>query len=442
MSEISIAAVAALQFRTMKKVRGDLMNEIRTMDPKVARNRKIHAGFVASFRAGAGFFSFLNNVDGKPHDALVGLIPLDIVTYYDFAESDSVVKYRAFGGEFFAHQGGDKTALRIDFMLVGPGKDVWINALRMLRLACKSTTRGQTLTNQDESYLFEPINARGEGLWTFKTIQRREANLNPSPSTGTIVGAANAIGASGNVTPSQAAQILATLPDDIRELYTIENIRSLLSGRLSAEVTDLADERSYTTSEYFSTVPANQVDPLSIQRMMTTDDIFNGWRGEYAKHSDQYYKLQQLGYYTYHFNFPVIIDNLVFPSMWLETVQFTKDSRNGVDAIVGHVLLRKYIKPPRIRWTANGGNPSRLASRRERDNNGNVKSTRAIDKWVWIWQDKRSPLPQVAEYGTQIVTGIMRAAMRNSQNPYKYLNASIFQQQYRAINSSVSFPAL
>lgn len=419
----------------MDRFLGDMMDELRSQDPEIRQKAKKTIAFSTMLGLGNVSLSALN-AGARVWDAIIGPVPIHMVTYYDFAESDSVVKYRAFGGEFFAHQGGDKTALRVDFLLVGPEKEAWINALRFLRLVCKGTTRGQTLTHQDESYLFDPVNARGEGLWRFKRINRRRALFGSGSTDNLVIMYLNQLGVSN---PNRVTQ------DHVYELrnllgindITLSDVKAIYENRYQA-AEDSATTSGFTESSFFGLEPANDVDPLSIKRLMTTDDEMTGFTGEYEAHSNDYYEMQQLGYFTYHFNFPVMVDNMIFTDMWLETIQFTKDSQNGVDAIVGHMLLRKYIKPPKLRWTANGRNPSRLHGIDTHNDDNQYTSRKAIDKWIWIWQDKQSPNPQYIEYGIGLAVGIAKSAIRYASNPYKYIGAGLFQKQVRTVRSSVS----
>ena len=425
---------------------GDIIKDMKSNDPDVRNRAKADRDLdiflkTVSIAAGA-----VNVGRGKAWDAIIGPLPIPMVTYYDFAESDSIVKYRSMGGEFFAHQGGDKTALRIDILLVGPEKELFMHMLRSLRLMCKSQTRGQTLTHQDESYLFDPINKPGEGLWRFKRVTRREAAMQP--------------GIPGSVTPTN---LPANIPFNTGVYKTIVDMLSIgwdpsnavaaeqmaeqvnrlhgtnfSEGDIKALVAGRAYAKADSDADFIGTAPAGGVDPLSIQRVMATDEIMNGFTGEYFHHSKAYYDMQQLGYYTYHVNFPVIVDNMIFTDMWLETVQFTHDSKMGVDAVIGHLLLRKWIAPPRIRWSANGNNVSSLGGRREVDKKGKVKLTGA-DKWVWVWQDKVKPTVELYEFKIGMTVGIARALFLAPSAAYKYMNAGFLQSNHRTVSISAIF---
>lgn len=387
---------------------GTLLRDV-SIDSSMKDRAKLAA--VSTSLTGLTLGLSMSNKD-KDFDAMIGPVPLEFVTYFDFAESDSVVKYRAFGGEYFAHQGGDKIAMRVDFLLVGPQKEYVVSLLRALRFLSKSVTRGHQLFNTDESWLFDPYGSKnGAGLWQFKQIKRRKAksvsttyiaNQPYSPFTFTV--------------PSAARRSLIDWGVDTTGMSDRDLLRN--ANKVAKR------RKAYTETEnYISTCPSNNVDPLSIQKVMKTDTILKGFSGEYTVHSDEYYKLQQEGYYQYHYNFPVIIDNFYFPNMWIETLQITHEASDGIDAVKGHLLLRKYVAPRKKRWTANGHNPSAKPAKVEKDDDGKTKAE-AMDSWVWLWEEKRSNFNQLFEYTGNAAAGMARAAILEGKKPYQFLNNS------------------
>ena len=387
--------------------------------------------------------------DGMTPDAWIGSIPIEIVTYYDFAESDSVVKYRAFGGEYFAHQGGDKNAMRVDFLLVGDGRDVMMNALRLLRFYSKSQQAGAPLFNTDESYITDPINARGEGLWTAQKVKRRRATalkldvkgmarlsydelqqLNIDLSTdfnGTPTGITSALW--NQLSYSNRESMLDT-NDPTSPVYKSPLTPKELSKTGWATDTTQSDE-------YYGMVPSKNVDINSVQRTIFQDQKLDAKTGETMVHGDKFYELQNQGYYTYHYNYPVIIKNQIFNNMWIETVQFTQEAKQGIDVIVGHLLLRKYMRPPKLRWSAGGkivaaqefkttkDSQSRTLQERQEIAPGNTYSASEgakyeqklgmypTDKKVWVWEEKRDDKPQITEIVSNLLVGVVNTAVKN-----------------------------
>ena len=342
--------------------------------------------------------------DGMVPDAWIGPVPLEIVTYFDFAESDSVVKYRAFGGEYFAHQGGDKNAMRVDFLLVGPYKDIIMNVLRLLRFYSKSQQVGQGLFNTDESFIKQgPNMGYGEALWNVEKVTRRRAKEVSLNSAGLSKLSYSELVELGKGSTATSQDDLwdpntdfydANLGRDItqaewdaatqaqRKTWFEKGVGSGFRSRLALnplaqerlEKTGFASYRKGSTvnrflsptaqernSTYYSLVPNKNVDPSSIQKYVFQDQKFNYYGQEYVTHGDQFYELQNMGYYQFHYNYPVIVKNHIFNGMWIETVQFTQEAKNGIDAIQGHLLLRKYMRPPKLRWNANGKNITGLA---------------------------------------------------------------------------------
>ena len=359
--------------------------------------------------AGATFGSLVAG-DGMVPDAWIGPVPIEIVTYYDFAESDSVVKYRAFGGEYFAHQGGDKNAMRIDFLLVGPYKDIIMNVLRLLRFYSKSQQVGQGLFNTDESFLRSGRNQKkGEALWTVETVKRRradEVSLNSKGLTKLTYaelmdlgispdGLSVSYGAGNNINFDET--VWNALPETTRLEYFDDpdsewgkamaqdplyqqtlakqgystTRKKDANGNYESRIFDPNGVYSDTNTsqrrnvEYASLVPNKNVDPQSIEKYVFQDQKFDDVSGQWLMHGDTYYELQNMGYYQFHYNYPIIVKNHIFNGMWIETVQFTQEAKNGIDAIQGHLLLRKYIRPPKLRWNASGKNISGLAYKKE-----------------------------------------------------------------------------
>jgi hypothetical protein len=364
--------------------------------------------------AGPGFLSgAIGSALG--YDGMVCGIPIEHVIYYDFAESDSIVKYRSFGGEFFAHQGGDKTALRVDFLLVGPMKEVYMNALRLLRLSSKSTVKGQTLTHQDESYLFKPAGANKSGLWSYEKITKTNAKYD------------------ANFTKSikaQAAISGVTLKSSVAQMEAWGNARGLSGNEVKQALEGQLVANQSNQEVFYGVEPSANVDVTTIERVETTDKLINQFSGTWAVKSDKYYELQKEGYYVDNLHYPVIIKNTIFPDMWLETVQFTHDSRNGIDAIIGHMLLRKYVPPSKVHWSANGKNPSAQNTsgteqdkKRKQNPPANGKSSaQAFEKWVWTWEEKADPTHQIREYQTSLEIGVVKAGIQNAIKPYQYMN--------------------
>jgi len=386
--------------------------------------------------------------DGMIPDAWIGPIPLEIVTYFDFAESDSVVKYRAFGGEYFAHQGGDKNAMRVDFLLVGDGRDVMMNALRLLRFYSKSQQAGAPLFNTDESYIADPINARGEGLWTAEKVMRRRATALKLDAKGLArltkeeLAELNIdISMYANGDPTMFTLIWNTLPYADREAFLDPtNVNSPIynSPMSPKELSKTGWATNITKSnDYWSMVPSKNVDVDSIQRTIFQDQKLDAKTGETMVHGDKFYELQNQGYYTYHYNYPVIIKNQIFNNMWIETVQFTQEAKQGIDVIVGHLLLRKYMRPPKLRWSAGGKIIQATESKKAKDSytkslkshedlapGGAYKASEdtryeqklgmyPTDKKVWVWEEKRDDKPQITEIVSNLLVGVVNTAVKN-----------------------------
>jgi len=347
---------------------------------------------------------------------------------------------------------------------VGASKDVYINALRLLRFISRSQTRGRALFHQDESYIVDPSNAQGEGLWTFKTYRKREVRTEDAgPMTGIITSRGWDV---NNLTPAQEAQLLGVAQQaGISGVNT--NTEALTLFKSEVKAID-----STTRKQFTATVPTQNVDPLSIQKIVYSDQVLSYASGEYLTHGDKFYELMEKGYYTYHYNYPIIVKNMIFNNMWIETVQFTHDSKDGIDAIRGHILLRKYMRPPEIRWSANGFNQSNLVAIENKIrtlysssqqiitvdktdvNSGDVSNTsnqttkategykattkpdelKSADKKVWVWEEKRNNTPQMKEILTGLVIGAAKLTMRLAMAP-NHSNAYM-----STFSSSVNIP--
>jgi hypothetical protein len=396
---------------------------------------------------------------GTAPDAWIGWCPLEIVTYYDFAESDSVVKYRAFGGEYFAHQGGDKNAMRVDFLLVGPWKEVIMNLLRLMRFRSSSQTVGQPLFNTDESYIKQgPNMGHGEGLWTIAKVRRRRATEMTLNTIGlsklSYTDLVSTLGLDPNILPDKASwdamtpvqkQALLEDPHSPWDKLDEDTMEKLQKTGWSANKTMGGDYGRWEqrNDQYYSLVPNTNVDPNSIEKYVFQDQKFDTGAGEYVIHGDQFYQLQNLGYYTFHYNYPVIIKNMIFNNMWIETVQFTHDSKDGIDAIRGHLLLRKYMRPPKLRWSANGQNVTAMNYRKSQnqlvhsdslvgtqDTTTGAKKEKVVtqdkyiekygatptDKKVWVWEEKMDNKPQISEIISNFSIGIAKAMTKAAIN--------------------------
>jgi hypothetical protein len=72
-------------------------------------------------------------------DIVVGYIPLYTVTHYEFASSQDILRYRAVGAQYLAHQAGGNFSLRVDCILRNPTALMYLSMLQALYMYGQKT---------------------------------------------------------------------------------------------------------------------------------------------------------------------------------------------------------------------------------------------------------------------------------------------------------------
>lgn len=109
---------------------------------------------------------------------VAGMIPLSSVQYMERARSNRVLKIRAVGGVFLAHQEGGNDVLVVKGTLAGPLRYVWLYAMEALQ------SRGENQPVSGEfKELFEKLETMGVGLSKGTIESLAEISKNPSETT-------------------------------------------------------------------------------------------------------------------------------------------------------------------------------------------------------------------------------------------------------------------
>ena len=108
------------------------------------------AGFIST--AAIAMNTYASGTEGRNliAEVLVGPIPLYSVQSMERSRSDRIVKYRAIGDVFLAHQKGTKDSLRVDGILVGPMRNLIIAYLLSLQQRGEERLKELEALNQDK----------------------------------------------------------------------------------------------------------------------------------------------------------------------------------------------------------------------------------------------------------------------------------------------------
>ena len=123
---VSYPQPEAVPFRSLPEIIHDTLDKAKM----VSKNLLIFSAFA---NAGVMMTNIIGN--GFYPEIMIGFVPIDNVGRVEAAISDSKVKYRAIGDVFLAHQEGSLDSLRIDGMLTGPLKTMFLNGLLTLQYA-------------------------------------------------------------------------------------------------------------------------------------------------------------------------------------------------------------------------------------------------------------------------------------------------------------------
>lgn len=118
-------------------------------------------------------------------EILIGTIPVFSVQMIERAISDRILKYRAIGDVFLAHQKGGLDTLRADITLEGPYKEMWLLALLAIQLYSETEYKsdlpnlGQSVmpTNTTTNPIINPGQVQYESHLTFPIITHSEVML-------------------------------------------------------------------------------------------------------------------------------------------------------------------------------------------------------------------------------------------------------------------------
>jgi hypothetical protein len=116
---------------------------------------KSSAAYAAEKGATALGIRALMSAAGKP-DIMLGILPVYQVQSYEVGRSMEVLKFRAAKGQFFKQQEGHDVSLRIDLVLTGPYRELYLSFIETVYVhgnSQNSTVLHRTATNISQSVL-------------------------------------------------------------------------------------------------------------------------------------------------------------------------------------------------------------------------------------------------------------------------------------------------
>jgi len=234
-------------------------------------------------------------------DIMLHVFPLYAVQNIEVAKSDKLLNFRSIGGHFMAFQEGDNMSIRIDIRIDGPTRFLWLHALEQLYLRGTATFKRR------------PVEDRTPKSETGRTLLQ-----------GTVD---NAIGSNGIIIPQvvQSAVTYTTGP----------------SGAILQNIGGPVQLGSYGGNPLYQLKTSQKVTGAS--DVTLTADKFRS--GTYFKETGKMVRNERI---LMHKTFDVICEEEIFREMFIQTLIWRKNvAENGKDGITVHLLLRRFIEPPK-----------------------------------------------------------------------------------------------
>lgn len=282
-----------------------------------------------SVLASAGYIG-LTQLIGEPDFMVLfaGFIPLPFgvktgiplfdgvsVEYYEVANSQDLLQYRAIGAAFMAQQEGAHTGVRIDLKLYGEYKELWLSILQMLYV----WGRTEIKTNDDlgiyKSNETGTVNVVKSGTQNFAVKSKSGYALSVRSKAFAFSRLFNATLPFTN-TPGQTPIKLGKVGGNV--LYKTE-----LSASLPDEPVDYIPDAARVRDEV----------AMSSNKYITTSDD-DSWTQD-----------------EYHKTFTMISRTDILFDMYIETLGYRRIVDEGKDVIHVNLLIRRFTPPDIIKHT-------------------------------------------------------------------------------------------